>query len=55
LDGGPDEAVALIAETTANLAQLARRHRLKMLGFLLEMARLEAEERLRLRSKRSLS
>jgi hypothetical protein len=55
LDGGPDEAAAFIAETTANLALLARSHRLEMLGFLLEMAQLEAEERLRLRSKRSLS
>jgi hypothetical protein len=55
LDGGPDEAVAFIAETTANLAQLARSHRLEMLGFLLKMAQLEAEEHLRLRSKRSLS
>jgi hypothetical protein len=55
LDGGPDEATAFIAETAANLARLARSHRLEMLGFLLGMAQLEAEERLRLRSKRSLS
>jgi hypothetical protein len=54
-DGGPDEAAAFIAETAANLARLARSHRLEMLGFLLGMVRLEAEERLRLRSKRSLS
>ena len=54
-EGGPDEAAAFIAETAADLARLARRHRLDMLGFLLGMAQLEAEEHLRLRSKRSLS
>lgn len=54
-EGGPDEASAFIAETAADLARLARRHRLDMLGFLLGMAQLEAEEHLRLRSKRSLS
>ena len=54
-EGGPDEATAFIAETVAELAKLARRHRLDMLRHLLEMAQLEAEERLRLRSKRKLS
>jgi hypothetical protein len=54
-EGGPDEAAAFIAETVADLAQLARRHRLGMLVRLLEMAQLEAEERVRLRSKRKLS
>jgi hypothetical protein len=54
-DGGPDEAAALIAETAAELATLARLHKLDMLNFLLRMAQLEAEERLRLRSKRNLS
>jgi hypothetical protein len=54
-DGGPDEATAFIAETVADLAQVARRHRLGMLVRLLEMAQLEAEERVRLRSKRKLS
>jgi hypothetical protein len=54
-EGGPDEAVAFIAETVAELIELARRHRLDMLGHLLGMAQLEAEERLRLRSKRKLS
>ena len=44
-----------IAETVADLARLARRHRLGMLIALLEMAQLEAEERIRLRSKRRLS
>jgi hypothetical protein len=50
-----DEATALIAETTASLATLARRHQLDMLDYLLRMVHLEAEERLRLRSQRKLS
>jgi hypothetical protein len=54
-EGGPDEAVAFIAETVAELAQLAKRHRLEILSHLLGMVQLEAEERLRLRSKRKLS
>jgi hypothetical protein len=54
-DGGPDEAAAFIAETAAALARLARRHRLGMLVRLLEMAQMEAEERVRLRGKRNLS
>jgi hypothetical protein len=54
-DGGPDEATAFIAETVAELARVARRHRLGMLVRLLEMTQLEAEERVRLRSKRKLS
>ncbi|MGH6708626.1 MAG: hypothetical protein ACREEK_06605 [Bradyrhizobium sp.] len=54
-EGGPDEAVAFIAETVAELTKLAARHRLEVLGHLLRMAQLEADERLRLRSKRKLS
>jgi hypothetical protein len=54
-DGGPDEATAFIAETVAELARLARRHKLGMLIRLLEMAQMEAEERARLRGKRKLS
>ena len=54
-DGGPDEAAAFIAETVAELARLARRHRLGMLVPLLEMAQMEAEDRVRLRGKRKLS
>jgi hypothetical protein len=50
-EGGPDEAVAFIAEAVADLAGLARRHKLDLLGFLLRMAQLEAEQHLRLRSK----
>jgi hypothetical protein len=47
--------VAFIAETVAELTKLARRHRLDVLSHLLGMAQLEAEERMRLRSKRKLS
>jgi hypothetical protein len=54
-EGGVDEATALIAETTQKLARLARRHNLEMLDYLLRMTHLEAEERLRLRSRRKLS
>lgn len=54
-EGGPDEAVAFIAETVAELVKLAKNHRLEVLGHLLGMAQLEAEERMRTRSKRKLS
>ena len=54
-DGGPDEAAAYIAQNLADLARLARRHRLDMLVRLLEMAQMEADERVRLRGKRNLS
>jgi hypothetical protein len=54
-EGGPDEAASFIGETLAELAKLARRHKLGLLEHLLAMAQLEAEERLRLRSKRKLS
>jgi hypothetical protein len=54
-DGGPDEAAAFIAENLAELAGLARRHKLDLLAHLLGMARMEAEEWLRLRGKRNLS
>jgi hypothetical protein len=54
-EGGPVEAVAFIAETVAELVKLAERHRLEVLSHLLGMAQLEAEERLRTRSKHKLS
>jgi hypothetical protein len=54
-DGGPDEAASFIAETVTELALLARRHKLGMLILLLEMAQMEAEERVRLRGKGKLS
>ena len=47
--------MAFIAETVADLGKLAGRHRLEILSHLLGMAQLEAEEHLRLRSKRKLS
>lgn len=50
----PDAAAAMIAEVTASLAQLAQRHHLDMLDYLLRMAHLEAEEHLRLRSRHRL-
>jgi hypothetical protein len=54
-EGGAEEAAAFIAEHAAELARLARRHKLVMLCHLLEMAQMEAEERVRLRGKKSLS
>jgi hypothetical protein len=54
-EGGPDEAAAFIAENAADLVWLARSQGLEMLGHLLRMAQLEAEEYLRLRGKRKLS
>jgi hypothetical protein len=43
-DGGPKEAAGFIAEQLADLAQLARRHKLDMLGFLLDIGLMEAKE-----------
>jgi hypothetical protein len=43
-DGGPKEAASFIAEQLVDLARLARRHRLNMLGFLLDMSLMEAQE-----------
>ena len=54
-DGGSDEAVAFIAEQAAFLRKLAERHKLDVLHYLLGMTKLEADEHLRLRSKRKLS
>jgi hypothetical protein len=54
-EAGPDEAVAFIAEILADLARMARRHRLDVLAHLLSMAQLEAEEHGRLRSSERLS
>jgi hypothetical protein len=54
-EGGPDEAAAFIAEAAAELVALARSHHLELLGHLLRMAELEAEEYLRLRGKGKLS
>jgi hypothetical protein len=54
-EGGPEEAAIFIAETLADLARIARRHQLDMLVSLLEMAQMEADERVRLRGKGKLS
>jgi hypothetical protein len=54
-DGGPDEATLFIAETLVALAAIARRHELGLLVRLLEMARMEAEERIRAPGGRNLS
>jgi hypothetical protein len=47
--------MAYIAENVADLARLARRHNLEMLVRLLEMAQMEAQDRIQLRGKRNLS
>lgn len=39
----PRETAVYIAELTADLARIARRHRMDTLCYLLEMARLEAQ------------
>lgn len=54
-EGGADEAVAFIAEQTGALRELAERHKLDVLYYLLGMTKLEADEHLRLRTKRKLS
>ena len=54
-DGDPDEAASFIADAVGNLARLAKQHRLDHLHYLLAMAKLEAEEHVRLRSRRRLS
>jgi hypothetical protein len=39
----PEAAAAYVAELSADLATIARRHGLDTLGYILDMARLEAE------------
>lgn len=53
-DGGPAEAASLISEAVAELVQLSRRHRLDMLAHLLDMAKLEADEFVRLQANPGL-
>jgi len=48
-DGGPVEAACYIAEAVPQLVLMARRHHLDTLAFLLDMAKLEADEVLRSR------
>lgn len=43
-DGGAVAAATFVARSAGELAQLARRHRLDILAYLLEMAQLEAQE-----------
>ena len=50
-DGGPGEAASYIAEQVAELARVARRHKHDTLGFLLDMALMEAQEIIRTRGK----
>ncbi|MCP1749345.1 hypothetical protein [Bradyrhizobium elkanii] len=54
-EGGPDDALVLIAAAAAELAKLARRHKFEVLERLFAMARLEADEQQRSRSRRKLS
>ena len=54
-EGGADEAVAFIAEQVAAMRKLAERHKLDVLHYLLGMTQLEADEHLRLRTRRKLS
>lgn len=54
-EDGPDEAAAFIAEQAKHLRELAGRHKLDVLHYLLGMTQLEAEEHVRLRSKKRLS
>jgi hypothetical protein len=54
-EGGADEAVAFIAEQVTSLRKLAQRHKLDVLHYLLGMTQLEADEHLRLRTRRKLS
>ena len=54
-DGGPDDALVLIAAAATELAKLAQRHKFEVLDHLLAMTRLEADEQLRARSRRKLS
>jgi hypothetical protein len=40
----PEEVAAYIAAMTAEMGRLARKHNLMALGYLLDLARMEAEE-----------
>ncbi len=47
IPGSREEAAAYVADLTSDLALIARRHGLDTLGYLLDMAHLEAENSLR--------
>jgi hypothetical protein len=51
-NGGPKEAASFIAEQLVFLAPLARRHKLDLLGFVLDMGIMEAKKMVRLGGKR---
>jgi Mg2+/Co2+ transporter CorB len=51
-DGGPDEAALYIKSAIAELSQMARRHGHDMLGYLLDMAQMEADDIVRRRRGR---
>ena len=50
--GGPDEAALYIKSAIADLSHMARRHGHDMLGYLLDMAQMEADEIVRRRRGR---
>lgn len=43
-DGGPGEAAHYLRDAITELSQIAHRHRLETLAYLLDMARMEAGE-----------
>ena len=51
-DGGPQEAALYIKSAIAELSHMARRHGHDMLGYLLDMAQMEAEDIVRRRRGR---
>ncbi|RIA02180.1 hypothetical protein D1920_08380 [Rhodopseudomonas palustris] len=52
-DGGPVEAAQYLSEATGQLIKVAQAHRLDMLCYLLDMARMEAREIVRRRRNSS--
>lgn len=51
----PTDAAAYIAELSASLSAVARRHHLDTLGYILDMARMEAEALTRAQDGNGLS
>lgn len=51
-EGDPLEAAGFVAEWVGHLGQIARRHHLETLGFLLDMALVEAEDVIRAQQER---
>ena len=51
--GGPEEAALYIKDVLSDLTQIAHRHHLGVLGHLLDMASLEADEILRKSGRRN--